>query len=371
MDSERQDLIISGLRIGAGHPVYVIAELSANHGQRFEQAVELVRAAKASGADAVKLQTYTPDTLTIDCDNEFFRISGTLWHGRTLYDLYQEAFTPWEWQPKLKRVADELGIELFSTPFDASAVEFLERMNVAAYKIASFENCDIGLVRKVAATGKPIIASTGMATLAEIGELVDTVCAAGGQQLALLKCTSAYPAPPEEMNLRTIPHLADAFGVPVGLSDHTLGISVPIAAVSLGACIIEKHLTLSRAAGGPDSAFSLEPDEFKSMVQSIRVAERALGTVHYGLSAGETKSRVFRRSLFVVKSMKAGEIFSTENIRSIRPGQGLHPRYFSEILGRAASRDVCRGTPLSWELVGEKCPPACAPREGKPEHESG
>jgi len=343
---------IGGLRIGPSHPVYVIAELSANHGQRFEQAVELVRAAKACGADAVKLQTYTPDTLTIDCDNEFFRIKDTLWHGRTLYDLYREAFTPWEWQPKLKRVADELGIDFFSTPFDASAVEFLERMNVAAYKVASFENCDIGLLRKVAATGKPIIASTGMATLAEIDELVDTVFSAGAQQLALLKCTSAYPALPEEMNLRTIPHLADAFGLPVGLSDHTLGVAVPIAAVSLGACIIEKHFTLSRAAGGPDSAFSLEPEEFKNMVQSIRVAEQALGTVHYGLSAGETKSRAFRRSLFVVKNIKAGEIFSRENIRSIRPGQGLHPRHLAEILGRVASRDIERGTPLRWEWVG-------------------
>ncbi len=343
---------IGALDIGAGHPVYVIAELSANHGQRFEQAVELVRAAKACGADAVKLQTYTPDTLTIDCDNQFFRINDTLWHGRTLYDLYREAFTPWEWQPKLKKLADELGIELFSTPFDASAVEFLERMDVAAYKIASFENCDIDFLRKVAATGKPIITSTGMATLAEIDELVNTVFSAGGQQLALLKCTSAYPALPEEMHLRTIPHLAEAFNLPVGLSDHTLGIAVPIAAVSLGACIVEKHFTLSRAAGGPDSAFSLEPEEFKNMVQSIRVAEQALGRVHYGLSAGESKSRAFRRSLFVVKDMKAGEIFSCENIRSIRPGQGLHPRYLAEILGRVANRDIERGTPLQWQWVG-------------------
>ena len=344
---------INGLRIGAGNPVYVIAELSANHGRCFEHAVELVHAAKTCGADAVKLQTYTPDTLTIDCDKEYFRIQGTLWHGRTLYDLYQEAFTPWEWQPKLKRVADELGIELFSTPFDASAVDFLERVNVAAYKIASFENGDIGLLRKVAATGKPIIASTGMATLAEINELVDTVLTAGGEQLALLKCTSAYPAPPEEMNLRAIPHLADAFDVPVGLSDHTLGAAVPIAAVTLGACIIEKHFTLSRAAGGPDSAFSLEPDEFKNMVQSIRVAEQALGTVHYGLSAAETKSRAFRRSLFVVKNIQAGETFTNENIRSIRPGQGLHTRHLPEILGRVAARDIARGTPLAWDMVGE------------------
>jgi N-acetylneuraminate synthase len=364
MNFERQELTINGWPIGAGHPVYVIAELSANHGQSFDQAVALVRAAKAVGADAVKLQTYTPDTLTIDCDNRFFRINGTLWNGRTLYDLYREAFMPWEWQPKLKRVADELGIELFSTPFDDSAVDFLERMNVAAYKIASFENCDLALMRKVAATGKPVIASTGMANLAEIDELVSTVISAGGRQLALLKCSSAYPAPPEEMNLRTIPHLAEAFGLPVGLSDHTLGVAVPVAAVSLGACIVEKHFTLSRAAGGPDSAFSLEPDEFKTMVQSIRVAERALGTVHYGLSAAETKSRAFRRSLFVVENIKAGEVFSTENVGSIRPGHGLHPRYYQEILGRAASRDICRGTPMAWDLIGEKSMADSQPREG-------
>jgi len=342
---------INGRRIGPDCPVYIIAEMSANHGQNFDQAVDLVKAAKACGADAVKLQTYTPDTLTIDCDSECFRIQGTLWDGRNLYDLYKEAFTPWEWQPKLKRVADEVGLDLFSTPFDDSAVDFLERMNVPAYKVASFENGDLPLLRKVAATGKPMIVSTGMATLAEIDELVQTIRAAGGEQLALLKCTSAYPAPPEEMNLRTIPHLARAFDVPVGLSDHTLGSAVAVAAVSLGACIIEKHFTLSRESTGPDSAFSLEPDEFKAMVDGLRMAERALGKVHYGLSPAEEKSRVFRRSLFIVEDVKAGEVFTSRNIRSIRPADGLHPRCLDNVLGCRAAHDIKRGTPLVWEMV--------------------
>ena len=343
---------INGRRIGPGSPVYVIAELSANHGQDYGQAVELVHAAKACGADAVKLQTYTPDTLTLDCDNQWFRIHGTLWDGRKLYELYQEAFMPWEWQPKLKRAADEIGIALFSTPFDLSAVEFLERMQVPAHKIASFENVDIALLQQVARTGKPVIASTGMASLAEIDELVQTLRAGGARQLALLKCTSAYPAPPEDMNLRTIAHLADAFGVPVGLSDHTLGTTVPVAAVSLGACMIEKHLTLSRTQPGPDSEFSLEPKEFKAMVDAIRVAERALGRVHYGVSTAEEKSRALRRSLFIVKDIRAGECFSQENLRSIRPGYGLHTRYLPNVIGQVASRDLPRGTPLAWDMVG-------------------
>lgn len=342
---------INGRRIGPDCPVYVIAEMSANHGQDFDQAVDLVKAAKACGADAVKLQTYTPDTLTIDCDSKCFRIQGTLWDGRNLYDLYKEAFTPWKWQPKLKRVADEVGLDLFSTPFDDSAVDFLERMNVPAYKVASFENGDLPLLRKVAATGKPMIVSTGMATLAEIDELVQTIRAAGGEQLALLKCTSVYPAPPEEMNLRTIPHLAEAFGVPAGLSDHTLGSVVPVAAVSLGACIIEKHFTLSREFTGPDSAFSLEPEEFKAMVEGVRTAEKAMGRIHYGLSPTEVKSRSFRRSLFIVEDVKAGEVFTSRNIRSIRPADGLHTRYLDRILGCRATRDIKRGTPLGWEMV--------------------
>lgn len=349
---------INGRRIGAGEPVYVIAELSANHGQDYDQALELVHTAKACGADAVKLQTYTPDTLTLDCDNQWFRIDGTLWNGRKLYDLYQEAYTPWEWQPKLKRAAEAIGIELFSTPFDATAVEFLERMNVAAHKIASFENGDIALLQRIAKTGKPVIASTGMASLAEIDELVQTLHAGGARQVALLKCTSAYPAPPEDMHLRTIPHLADAFGVPVGLSDHTLGTTVAVAAVSLGARIVEKHFTLSRSCPGPDSEFSLEPAEFKAMVEAIRIAEKALGTVHYGLSAAEEKSRAFRRSLFVVKDMRAGECFSQENLRSIRPGFGLHTRHLPDVIGQVASCDIARGTPLAWPMVGAPAAPS-------------
>lgn len=345
---------INGRLIGPGRPTYIIAEMSANHGQSFDQAVKIIVAAKQAGADAIKLQTYTPDTLTLNCDNDYFRVKDTLWHGRTLYDLYGEAFTPWDWQPKLKQIADELNLDLFSTPFDGSAVDFLERMKVPAHKIASFENCDIALLRKVAATGKPIIASTGMATFREIDELVRTVTNAGCRELALLKCTSAYPASPEEMNLRTIPDLGRAFGVPVGLSDHTLGDVAAVAAVSLGACIVEKHFTLSRACMGPDSAFSLEPDEFKAMVEKVRTVERALGSVFYGVNPAEVKSLVFRRSLFVVKDVKAGQRFTSENVRSIRPGYGLHTRYLDEILGRTALRDIQRGTPLAWEMLGEK-----------------
>jgi pseudaminic acid synthase len=346
------DFQIGGRRIGGDAPVYVVAEMSANHCQNYDRAVRIVHAARESGANAVKLQTYTPQTITLDCDGEGFWIHDTLWHGRKLYDLYAEAYAPWDWQPKLRRIADELGLDLFSTPFDHTAVDFLEEMSVPCYKIASFEVPDLPLLRKVAQTGKPIIMSTGMATLAEIDEAVRTIRDEGGSRLALLKCTSGYPARPDEMNLRTIPHLAQAFGVPVGLSDHTLGIAVPVAAVALGACIIEKHFTLSRAEPGPDNAFSLEPHEFKAMVDAVRVAEQALGEVYYGLSADEQSSRVFRRSLFVVKDMRKGETFSPENLRSIRPGTGLHTRYLETFLGRSAARDIRAGTPLSWDLVG-------------------
>jgi pseudaminic acid synthase len=343
---------IGNRRIGPGEPVYIVAEMSANHRQDFDQAVRILHAAKEVGADAVKLQTYTPDTLTIPSDEEYLRIGGgTLWDGRTLYDLYSEAYMPWEWQPKLKKIADEIGIDLFSTAFDPTAVDFLEQMGVPVHKVASFEIVDIPLIEKMARTGKPLIISTGMATLGEIEEAVQAARRAGATQIALLKCTSAYPAPPEEMNLRTIPHLAEAFGVPVGLSDHTLGIAVPVAAVALGACIVEKHFTLSRDIGGPDSAFSLEPHEFKAMVEAIRTVEKALGKVHYGITEQEAKSRVFRRSLWVVKDMKAGEMFTEENVRSIRPGYGLHPRHLNDVLGRRAARDIKRGTPLSWELI--------------------
>jgi N-acetylneuraminate synthase len=338
--------------IGPRRPTYIIAELSANHGQSFDQAVRMVYAAKESGADAVKLQTYTADTLTIRSDRSEFRIGGgTLWDGRTLHDLYGEAYTPWEWQPRLKAIADEVGLDLFSTPFDPTAVDFLEGMGVPAYKVASFELVDLPLIEMIARTGKPMIMSTGMATLAEIADAVDTARRAGAAGIALLKCTSAYPAPPEEMNLRTIPHLAEAFDVPAGLSDHTLGIAVPVAAVALGACIIEKHFTLSRAEPGPDSAFSLEPHEFRAMVEGVRAAERALGTVHYGLCGKDEASRVFRRSLFVVEDIEAGEPFTAENVRSIRPGYGLPPKFLGEILGRRAAQDLARGTPLRWGLI--------------------
>lgn len=343
---------IHGRQIGAGRPVYIIAEMSANHNGDYDQAVALVHAAKEAGADAVKLQTYTADTLTIDSDAACFRVGGgTLWDGRTLYDLYGEAYTPWDWQPRLKTVADGLGLDFFSTPFDSSAVDFLEGMGVPAYKIASFELVDIPLIRRVARAGKPMIMSTGMATLSEIEEAVEAARGAGATQIALLKCNSAYPAPPEGMNLRTIPALADHFDVPVGLSDHTLDLAVPVTAVALGTCIIEKHLTLSRAAPGPDSAFSLEPQEFRALADAVRTAEMALGTVRYGVSPEEEKSVVFRRSLFVVRDVRAGEPFTEENVRSIRPSGGLLPKHLDAVLGRRAARDVPRGTPLDWASV--------------------
>ena len=345
-------VVIGRRMVGETTPAYLIAEVSANHNHDFDQAVTIIRAAKEAGADAIKLQTYTADTITIQAKQEYFRLGrGTLWDGKTLYDLYEEAYTPWEWQPKLKAVANELGMDLFSSAFDATAVDFLEEMGVPAHKVASFELVDIPLIEKMARTGKPLIMSTGMSSLAEIEEAVEAARRAGATQIALLKCTSAYPAPPEEMNLRTIPDLAQRFKVPVGLSDHTMGLAAPVAAVALGACIIEKHLTLTRSVPGPDSAFSLEPNEFKGMVDTIRTAERALGEVHYGISAKEEASRVFRRSLFVVQDVKAGDRFTTENVRSIRPGQGLHTRHLSKVLGRTAARDIERGTPLSWELI--------------------
>jgi N-acetylneuraminate synthase len=340
--------------IGPGNPVYCIAEVSANHNQDFEQAIRIIESAKEAGADAVKLQTYTPDTMTIASDREEFRIGGgTLWDGRNLHDLYNEAYTPWEWQPRLKKVAEDLGMDLFSSAFDATAVEFLESMGVPAHKVASFELVDIPLIQCMARTGKPLIMSTGMATLEEIDEALHAAREAGATQIALLKCTSAYPAPAEEMNLRTIPEMERRFGVPVGLSDHTMGIAAAVAAVALGACIIEKHLTLSRATPGPDSAFSLEPQEFRAMVDAVRTAEQSLGKVHFGLSDKEEASRVFRRSLFVVQDMKSGETFTPGNVRSIRPGYGLHTRHLAEVLGKQALCDIERGTPLSWDLVGK------------------
>ena len=348
----KQRFCIGDRAIGADAPIYIVAELSANHNQNFDQAVRIFHAAKEAGADAVKLQTYTADTITLRSDKECFRITGgTLWDGRILHDLYQEAFTPWEWQPKLKVIADDLRMHLFSSAFDDSAVDFLERMNVPAHKLASCELVDIGLIQKMARTGKPLIMSTGMASIDEISEAVEAARAAGATQIALLKCTSAYPAPPEEANLRTIPELASRFNCPVGLSDHTMGIAVPVAAVALGACIIEKHLCLRRADGGPDGAFSLEPQEFKAMVEAVRTAEKALGSIQFTFGPREASSLKFRRSLFVVEDVKKGELFTKRNVRSIRPADGLHPRHLNEVLGKRAACDVERGTPLRWALV--------------------
>lgn len=343
---------IGDKRVGVGHPIYIVAEMSANHGQSFEEAVRILHAAKEAGADALKLQTYTPDTITIACDNEYFRIKGGApWDGKTLYELYGEAYTPWEWQPKLKAIADQIGLDLFSSPFDASAVNFLETMGVPAYKVASFEIVDLPLIEKMARTGKPLIISTGMSTLEEIEEAIAAARGAGSSQLAVLKCTSAYPARPEDMNLRTIPYLMERLGVPVGISDHTLGIAVPVAAVSLGACMIEKHFTLSRTHSGPDSSFSLEPHEFRAMVEAVRTAEKGLGEIQIKPSDQEAKNRVFRRSLFVVQDVRAGECFTEKNVRSIRPGYGLVPKFLPRVLGRRASQNLVRGTPLQWHHV--------------------
>lgn len=338
--------------IGEDQPCYIVAEVSANHNQSYERAVDIIEAAKLCGADAVKLQTYTPDTITIDSDREWFRIPGnSLWAGKTLYQLYSEAYTPWDWHPKLQHVARQLGLDLFSTPFDATAVEFLESLHVPAYKVASFEIVDVSLLAKIASTGKPVIVSTGMASLSEIEQAVITLRRGGAAGIALLKCTSAYPASPASMNLRTIPHLSATFGVAAGLSDHTLGDTAAVVAVGLGASIIEKHFTLSRADGGADSGFSMEPAEFARMVKSIREAEQALGRVSYERD-GDEQSTWARRSLFVVRDIKAGERLTEENVRSIRPAYGLPPVHLRDVLGKRATCDIQRATPLSWNMVG-------------------
>ena len=346
---------IAGRSIGEAHSPYIIAELSGNHNQSFDKALALVQAAKEAGADAVKLQTYTADTITLDVDNDHFRVKGgTLWDGKTLHELYQSAYTPWDWQPKLKQAAQEAGMHCFSSPFDLTAVAFLEGLEVPAYKIASFELVDHILLKAVAKTGKPIIASTGMASLAEIDDAVGCLREHGARELALLKTNSAYPAPPSEMNLRTIPHLAQAFSLPTGLSDHSLGTAVPVAATALGACIIEKHLCLSRSEPGPDSDFSLEPDEFREMVDAVRAAHEALGSVCYEITPKQEASKIFRRSLFVSQAVKAGEIFDERNVRSVRPGNGLHTKHFDLVIGKYASRDIVAGTPLSWDLIASE-----------------
>ena len=346
-------IVINGRRIGAGEPVYIVAEMSANHAQDYAQAARIVHAAKACGADAVKLQTYTPDSLTIDCDSACFQIgAGSLWAGKTLYGLYGEAATPYAWHTPLQELARELEIDLFSSPFDHASVDFLQALDMPAYKIASFEIVDLPLIRRAARTGKPLIMSTGMASEEEILLALSTAYDAGCREVALLKCASAYPAPPEAMNLRGLGRLAEAFGVPVGLSDHSMGIAVPVAAVALGACIVEKHLTLSRDLPGPDSAFSLEPEEFGQMVEAVRSTEKALGQAQIGRTAHEESSIAFRRSLFVVEDLKAGEPLTAKNVRIIRPGYGLAPRHLDAVLGQPAALDIARGTPLQWDMIG-------------------
>ncbi len=339
-------------RIGPGSPVYIIAEMSANHQHDFEQAVAIIHAAKESGADAVKLQTYSPDTMTIDCDAESFLIpEGNTWSGRTLYDLYKEAYTPWDWQPKLKDVADQIGIDLFSTAFDPSSVDFLEEMHVPIHKIASFELVDLALIRKAAETGKPLLMSTGLASLSEIEEAVATARQHGSGEILLFQCTSSYPAEPTDANLRTIPHLREMFGAPTGLSDHTMGTAVSLASVALGACMIEKHFKLSNETGGPDAAFSITPQVLRELVDGVRMVEKAMGDVDYTVTAKEMDNRCFRRSLFVVEDVSAGTPFTEENVRSIRPGYGLPSKHLGDVIGKQAARDVQRGEPMGWDLI--------------------
>ena len=340
------------LQRNSDHP-FIIAEMSGNHNQSLERALAIVDAAADAGVDAVKIQTYTADTMTIDIDTGEFFISDkdSLWKGETLYHLYEKAHTPWEWHKAIFERCKERGIMGFSTPFDDTSVDFLEDLGVPCYKIASFENVDLPLIRKVARTGKPIIASTGMTTVAELSDLVQTVRENGCTDLTLLKCTSSYPASPEGTNLRTIPHMRELFGCAVGLSDHTLGIGAAVASVALGAAVIEKHFTLSRAEGGVDAAFSLEPAEMAQLVRECRTAALALGAVSYERAEQEQKSLQFRRSLYVVEDMKAGDVFTEKNLRRIRPGMGISPKYYDALLGRCVKCDVKRGTPVSWDLV--------------------
>lgn len=340
--------------IGRDHSPFIIAEMSGNHNQSLERALEIVEAAAKTGAHALKIQTYTPDTMTLDLDEREFHISDptSLWTGTSLYKLYGEAYTPWEWHKPIFARARELGIIPFSTPFDDTAVDLLESLDVPCYKIASFENTDLPLIRRVAATGKPLIISTGMATVAELDETVRAAREAGCKDLILLKCTSTYPATADNTNILTIPHLRELFDCEVGLSDHTMGVGVSVASVALGATVIEKHFTLSRADGGVDSTFSMEPAEMSQLVIETERAWQSLGKVSYGATEKEKKSLVYRRSLYIVKDMQAGEVLTTENLRAIRPGLGLPPKYFATLLGKKLSQDVKRGTPMSWDLIG-------------------
>ena len=343
---------IAGRPIGPDHPPYVIAEMSGNHNGDIGRALALVEAAHVAGADAVKLQTYTADTITLDHDGPGFTVEGGLWHGRRLHELYQEAHTPWDWHPRLFARARELGITAFSSPFDPTAVAFLQSLDAPAYKVASFEIVDTPLIGLMAATGKPLIISTGLASPADIEDAVAAARAAGASEIVLLHCTSGYPTPPAQMHLRTLQHLGAAHGTLVGLSDHSMGTAVSVAAVALGACVIEKHFTLARADGGPDSAFSLEPDELARLVADCRSAWDALGSVHYEEVEAEASSRDHRRSLYVVEDVARGQPLTAANVRSIRPGHGLPPKHLAEVLGKAAARDLKRGEPLAWDLIG-------------------
>jgi len=349
-----EEFKIDNRLIGRNHAPLVIAEMSGNHNQSLERALGIVEAAAKAGAHALKIQTYTPDTMTIDLDEREFHINDpkSLWAGTSLYKLYGEAYTPWEWHKPIFDRARQLGMIPFSTPFDDTAVDFLENLDVPCYKIASFENTDLPLIRRVAATGKPLIISTGMATVAELDETVRAAREAGCKDLVLLKCTSTYPATAANTNILTIPHLRDLFGCEVGLSDHTMGVGVSVASVALGASVIEKHFTLSRADGGVDSTFSMEPAEMAQLVVETEHAWQALGQVSYGPTEAEKKSIQFRRSLYVVQDLKAGEVLSRENVRAIRPGLGLPPKYFEQVLGKAVKQDVKRGTALMWSLLG-------------------
>jgi pseudaminic acid synthase len=347
----QSEIRIAGRTVGPGHPPYIVAELSANHGGSLERALDTLSAAKAAGAEAVKLQTYTPDTMTLDVDNPDFVIKGGLWDGRRLYDLYREAQTPLDWHQALFAKARALGITIFSTPFDDTAVDFLETMDAPVYKIASFELVDHALIARAARTGKPLIISTGMASQAEISEAIGAATTAGCRQLLLLHCVSGYPTPIDQINLRRIPALAVETGLPIGLSDHTLGVEVSVAAVAMGACLIEKHFTLARGDGGPDAAFSLEPEEFARLTQGAASAFAALGDGQSTRSTAEKDNMVFRRSIYVVKNIAQGEAFTAENLRAVRPGFGLPPKHLPEILGRHARQALLRGTRLNWDAI--------------------
>jgi pseudaminic acid synthase len=352
--SDIKPIKISHRQIGPGHPVYIVAELSANHRQDFDEAVRLIHAAKASGANAVKLQTYTPDTMTIDCDHENFRHGkGSLWEGKTLYRLYQEAYMPWEWQPRLKKIAEDIGLDLFSSAYDAGSVDFLKQIDIPAIKISSFEMTDLPLIRHAAKTDLPLIISTGMATIDEIQRSVDTAKASGCKELVLLKCTSAYPTRPDEMNLKSIVHLAETFGCPCGLSDHSLEGMVPVVATAVGICMIEKHFTLSRKVQTPDKGFSLEPEEFKAMVNAIRMAETVLGSIFFGPTITEHESLSFRRSLYAVSDIQANEKITAANVRAIRPAGGLSPESLDKLIGRPVKKTVTKGTPITTDLFSE------------------